>query len=119
MQPGSRPSGRERPIRVADVEGSSPASTVLDSGIEGKSALPIWSSKIRHQPGMEGTAAREAVHTLSLIRSGSRTNAAMRSPAFGPADDSGQRASVRRPRRVYAVSFGPDVARSNLTLPHL
>ena len=36
MQPGSRPSGRERPIRVADVEGSGPASTILDSGIEGK-----------------------------------------------------------------------------------
>src|SRR3954451_9975666 len=66
MQPGSRPSGRERPIRVADVEGSSPASTVLDSGIEGKAVLPIWSSRIRHQPGMEGTAAWEAAHTLSL-----------------------------------------------------
>jgi hypothetical protein len=66
MQPGSRPSGRERPIRVADVEGSSPASTVQDSGIEGKSVLPIWSSRIRHQPGMEGTAAWEAAHTLRL-----------------------------------------------------
>src|SRR4051812_35198533 len=30
-----------------------------------------------------------------LIRSGARTKAAMSSPAFGPADDSGQRASVR------------------------
>ena len=60
MQPGSRPSGRERPIRVADVEGSSPASTILDSGIEGKAVLPIWSSRIRHQPGMEGTAAWES-----------------------------------------------------------
>jgi hypothetical protein len=66
MQPGSRPSGRERPIRVADVEGSSPASTILDSGIDGKSVLPIWSSRIRHQPGMEGTAAWEAAHTLSV-----------------------------------------------------
>ena len=66
MQPGSRPSGRGRSIRVADVEGSSPASTVLDSGIEGKAVLPIWSSRIRHQPGMEGTAAWEAAHTLSV-----------------------------------------------------
>jgi len=66
MQPGSRPSGRERPIRVADVEGSSPASTILDSGIDGKSVLPIWSSRIRHQPGMEGTVAWEAAHTLSV-----------------------------------------------------
>ena len=41
MQPGSRPSGGERPIRVADVEGLSPASTVLDSGIEGKALLLI------------------------------------------------------------------------------
>ena len=59
MQPGSRPSGGEWPIRVADVEGSSPASTVLDSGIEGKAVLPIWAG----HPGfdisrdMEGTAA--------------------------------------------------------------
>ena len=89
MQPGSRLSGGERPIRVADVEGLSPASTVLDSGIESKSAMPIWASRIRHQPGMEGTAAREAAHTLSLIRLGSRTTAAMSSPALGPADDSG------------------------------
>jgi hypothetical protein len=66
MQPGSRPSGRERPIRVADVEGSSPAFTILDSGIEGKDVLPIWSSRIRHQPGMEGTAAWEASHTRSV-----------------------------------------------------
>jgi hypothetical protein len=61
MQPGSRPSGRERPIRVADVEGSSPASTILDSGIEGKALLPIWSSRIRHQPGMEGTGEAATV----------------------------------------------------------
>ena len=66
MQPGSRPSVRERPISVADVEGSSPASTILDSGIEGKAVLPIWSSRIRHQPGMDGAAAREASHTLSV-----------------------------------------------------
>ena len=66
MQPGSSPSGRERPIRVADVEGSSPASTILDSGIEGKAVLPIWSSRIRHQPGMEGTLpGKRRTHSAS------------------------------------------------------
>ena len=61
MQPGSRPSGRERPTRVADVEGTGPASTVPDSGIEGKAVLPIWSTRIRHQPGMEGTGEAATV----------------------------------------------------------
>jgi hypothetical protein len=65
MQPGSRPSGRERPIRVADVEGSSPASTILDSGIEGKSGLPIWSSRNSGRDfqltDLGGTVAKDVV----------------------------------------------------------